>query len=86
MRVLTVYAHPNPASFCHAVLEQFTKGLVDAGHASEVVDLYAIWGLRYPGVKKVEHVYFYGAAIASDDIRRGYLKRAYELGQGFAQA
>ena len=42
MRVLTVYAHPNPASFCHAVLERFTRGLEDAGHTSEVVDLYAI--------------------------------------------
>lgn len=42
MRVLTVYAHPNPRSFCHALLEQFTQGLTDAGHQSEVVDLYAI--------------------------------------------
>ena len=42
MRVLTVYSHPNPRSFCHAVLEQFTQGLTDAGHVSEVVDLYAI--------------------------------------------
>jgi NAD(P)H dehydrogenase (quinone) len=42
MRVLTVYAHPNPASFCHAVLDRFTAGLADAGHTSEVVDLYAI--------------------------------------------
>ncbi len=42
MRVLTVYAHPIPKSFCHAVLEQFTKGLLDAGHTSEVIDLYAI--------------------------------------------
>jgi len=42
MKVLTVYAHPNPASFCHAVLEQFTQGLADAGHASEVVDLYSM--------------------------------------------
>ncbi len=42
MRVLTVYAHPNPKSFCHAILENFTKGLEDAGHTSEVVDLYAI--------------------------------------------
>lgn len=42
MKVLTVYAHPNPKSFCHAVLGEFTKGLGDAGHASEVVDLYAI--------------------------------------------
>lgn len=42
MRVLTVYAHPNPASFCHGVLERFTQGLRDAGHTCEVVDLYAI--------------------------------------------
>ncbi len=42
MRVLTVYAHPNPASFCHALLDHFTHGLVDAGHSNEVVDLYAI--------------------------------------------
>ncbi|MGZ4386412.1 MAG: NAD(P)H-dependent oxidoreductase [Gaiellaceae bacterium] len=42
MRVLTVYAHPNPKSFCHAVLEEFTRGLADAGHSYEVVDLHAI--------------------------------------------
>ena len=42
MRVLTVIAHPNPKSFCHAALERFTAGLKDAGHDCEVVDLYAI--------------------------------------------
>jgi NAD(P)H dehydrogenase (quinone) len=42
MKVLTVYAHHDPASFCHGVLERFTAGLTDAGHTSEVVDLYAI--------------------------------------------
>jgi NAD(P)H dehydrogenase (quinone) len=42
MNVLTVYAHPNPKSFCHAILEQFTAGLNDAGHTTEVVDLYAV--------------------------------------------
>ena len=42
MKVLTVYAHPDPNSFCHTVLQRFTKGLQDAGHTSEVVDLYAI--------------------------------------------
>src|SRR5512144_209348 len=41
MRVLTVYAHHNPKSFCHAVLEEFTTGLRDAGHEVEVDDLYA---------------------------------------------
>jgi len=42
VRVLTVYAHPDPRSFCHSVLERFTAGLSDAGHTSDVVDLYAI--------------------------------------------
>jgi NAD(P)H dehydrogenase (quinone) len=42
MRVMTVIANPNPKSFCHAVLEQFSRGLADAGHTNEVVDLYAI--------------------------------------------
>ncbi len=42
MRVLTVYANPNPRSFCHAILEQFSQGLQDAGHVNDVVDLYAI--------------------------------------------
>ncbi len=246
MRVLTVYAHPNAKSFCRAILQQFTKGLEDAGHTSEVVDLYAIrfdpvfrtqdfasyvhesmpleileqmnlkqrvldsaggpiqrfiasrwlqgkdslavakfihehrpkdviahweklknaqglafispvfwlhfpailkgwfervfaygdayaltlegwggeakgrvpllqhekalvisttlfsekdyksdweapmtriiddWGLRYPGVKKVEHVYFYGVPVVDDDTRKSYLERAYKLGKEFA--
>ncbi len=42
MKVLTVYAHHNPRSFCHAVLERFCAGLADAGHTNEVVDLHAI--------------------------------------------
>jgi NAD(P)H dehydrogenase (quinone) len=42
MRVLTIYAHHNPRSFCHAVLERFDAGLRDAGHDNEVVDLHAI--------------------------------------------
>ena len=42
MKVLTGYAHPNPKSVCPSILPQFTQGLEDAGHASEVVDLYAI--------------------------------------------
>jgi NAD(P)H dehydrogenase (quinone) len=42
MNILTIYAHPDPKSFCHAVLQQFTKGLEDAGHTNETIDLYAI--------------------------------------------
>lgn len=42
MKVLTIYAHHNPHSLCHAVLEQFCAGLKDGGHSNEVVDLHAI--------------------------------------------
>jgi NAD(P)H dehydrogenase (quinone) len=39
---LVVIAHPNPRSFCHAVLGEVTRGLRDGGHRYEVVDLHAI--------------------------------------------
>jgi NAD(P)H dehydrogenase (quinone) len=42
MRVLTVFAHPGPRSFCHAVLDRFDAGLRDAGHTNEILNLYAI--------------------------------------------
>ena len=42
MRVLTVYAHHQPRSFCHALLERFTDGLRAGGHENEIVDLHAI--------------------------------------------
>jgi NAD(P)H dehydrogenase (quinone) len=42
MRALVVYAHYDPGSFCHAVLEEFTRGLRDAGHSPDVLDLYAM--------------------------------------------
>lgn len=42
MKILTVIANPNPKSFCHALLARFTAGLREAGHVSEVIDLYAI--------------------------------------------
>ena len=40
--VLVVYAHPNPESFTHAVLDEIVRGLTDGGHSYEVLDLYAI--------------------------------------------
>jgi NAD(P)H dehydrogenase (quinone) len=42
VKVLTIYAHHNPRSFCHAVLQRFIAGWRDAGHTNEVVYLHAI--------------------------------------------
>jgi putative NADPH-quinone reductase len=41
------------------------------------------WGLRYPGVKRVEHVYFYGADVSTPETRRAWLDQAYSLGRDF---
>ncbi len=43
------------------------------------------WGLRYPGVKNVEHVYFYAMSAADEKTRRSYLERAHILGKEFAK-
>jgi NAD(P)H dehydrogenase (quinone) len=42
MKVLVIYAHPNPMSFTKAILDNFVKGMKEAGHQYEVVDLYKI--------------------------------------------
>lgn len=41
MKYLIVYAHPNPASFSHAILETAQATLIAAGHEVQVSDLYA---------------------------------------------
>jgi len=40
MKVLIVYAHPNPESLTHAVLERLQAGLAEGPHEVQVVDLY----------------------------------------------
>lgn len=40
MNVLIIYAHPNPNSFNHAVLEQVQKGFRESGHDVTTIDLY----------------------------------------------
>jgi len=42
MNYLIVYAHPNPESFNHAILERCEAALKDADHTCEVRDLYAL--------------------------------------------
>jgi NAD(P)H dehydrogenase (quinone) len=42
------------------------------------------WGLRYPGIMNVEHLYFYNVPVADAETRRCYLERAYRLGKEFA--
>lgn len=42
MHVYIVFAHPSRRSFSRAVLDAFSRGLVEAGHTFDVADLYAM--------------------------------------------
>jgi len=42
MKILIVYCHPNPKSFCHAILETLIKQLKELKHEVVVRDLYAL--------------------------------------------
>lgn len=41
MHVYILFAHPAPRSFSRLVLEEFTRGIDQAGHSYEINDLYA---------------------------------------------
>ena len=64
VKVLIVYAHPNPRSFNHAVLEEFAKGLKDGSHAYEIVELYSI-GFD-PCLSKAGFAQFSGGQMPED--------------------
>jgi NAD(P)H dehydrogenase (quinone) len=66
MKVLIVYAHPNPQSFNRAVLDAFTDGLAGAGHTFEVVDLY---GINFEACLSGEDLTKFMEGRAPDDIQ-----------------
>jgi len=66
MKVLIVYAHPNPQSFNHAILESFTKGLTEAKHTYEVIDLYAI---KFNPVLSIEDLVKRSEGKVSDELK-----------------
>jgi NAD(P)H dehydrogenase (quinone) len=55
-----------------------SKGFQDA--IAKIVD---DWGLRYPGIRQVDHVYFWAVAAVDDATRKEYLAEAYLLGREF---
>ncbi len=44
------------------------------------------WGLRYPRIKRVEHVYFYAMSMADEELRRKYVEQAYDLGKRYSSS
>lgn len=42
MHIYIIFAHPGKKSFSRSVLDEFVRGLEDAGHSYEIADLYAM--------------------------------------------
>lgn len=42
------------------------------------------WGFRYPGIRRVEHTYFWAVPSVGADTRQRYLDEAHRLGRDFA--
>jgi NAD(P)H dehydrogenase (quinone) len=61
----------------------FNEQAYQAGIKDAMQKLIDEWGFRYPGIKNVEHVYFYAVHGADQATRRGYLDTAYALGREF---
>lgn len=60
--------------------EDYEKGLKQA--METVIDT---WGFRFPGIKNVQHEYFWATPSVTAEVRQAYLARAHDLGQHFAE-
>jgi NAD(P)H dehydrogenase (quinone) len=61
----------------------FDERAYDAGLREAMRIVIDEFTLTYPGIRQVEHEYFYAVHGADDDTRRRYLERAYALGLEF---
>jgi NAD(P)H dehydrogenase (quinone) len=67
MKHLIVYAHPNPKSFNHAILETTVKSLESKGHEVVVRDLYS---LNFNPILKGSDFEAFQAGTATADIKQ----------------
>jgi len=62
----------------------FNKDAYDAGLREAMRKLIDEFALHYPGIRSVEHEYFYAVNLADRKILEAYLERAYQLGKEFS--
>jgi NAD(P)H dehydrogenase (quinone) len=80
MRVLTVYAHHDPRSFCGAVRDRFLAGLREAGHESELADLYAE---RFdPTFRSSDMAFFADESLPEEELEAGHIREKVLEGAG----
>ena len=60
------------------------QAVYDQGLKDAMECLIDSWGFRYPGIRSVEHKYFWAVPSVGPERRLQYLDEAYELGRGYA--
>jgi len=73
MKVLIIYAHPNPMSFTKAILDNFVKGVKEAGHQYEIIDLYKT--KFNPVFQDMDFSFFVDEELPKDLIERMNLRK-----------
>jgi NAD(P)H dehydrogenase (quinone) len=73
MKVLIIFAHPNPMSFTKAILDNFVKGVKGAGHQYEVIDLYKI--KFNPIFQDMDFAFFVDEEIPKDLLQQMNLRK-----------
>ena len=63
----------------------FNEKAYQGGIGQSMKRLMDDFGFRYPGIRNVEHVYFYSVSSVDAATRQSYLQRAYCLGKEFAE-
>jgi NAD(P)H dehydrogenase (quinone) len=61
----------------------FNEESYQAGLGEAMTRLIDDFGFRYPGIKTVEHVYFYSVSAVGEEVRRSYLGEAHRLGREY---
>ena len=64
----------------------FGADVYESGAKDAMERLIDSWGFRYPGIRTVEHKYFWGVPIVTAETRARYLEEAYELGLHYANS
>lgn len=63
----------------------FGADVYEAGAKDAMERLIDAWGFRYPGIRTVEHKYFWAVPNVTPDTRHHYLEEAEGLGRQFAE-
>ena len=63
----------------------FGADVYEAGAKDAMERLIDSWGFRYPGIRTVEHKYFWAVPNVTPETRQHYLEEAEELGRRFAE-